>query len=202
MRTISATGDRNGFGAFSVAFMNRIIAGTRLNVTTDEMCAALQGAGFARDVLELTPEPCVRAESPGRRVGEIKVKLKDLQATAAIVLLLMSGSTQQTLAQAAAAPSAPAQQTNPTAPVAQTPTGADQSNLPSVPEPKLTEPLYLRPTAKDYAAPWVTAKSIQPLQAHGLRGSETRQHAASGYAGAGWKDLSQPLRCGFAGSGE
>jgi outer membrane protein len=78
------------------------------------------------------------------------VRLRDLQATAAIVLLLMSGSTQPALAQAAAAPSAPAQQTNPTAPAPQAPTGADQSNLPPVPQPKLTEPLYLRDTSRDY----------------------------------------------------
>lgn len=91
------------------------------------------------------------AEFRARRVGEYKVRLKDLQATAAIVLLLMSGGTQPALAQGPGTPSAPAQQqTNPTAPAVQTPTGADQSNLPQVPQPKLTEPLYLRDTAKDY----------------------------------------------------
>ena len=80
------------------------------------------------------------------------MRLKDLQATAAIVLLLISGSTQPALAQAGGAPSgAPQQtQTSATAPAPQPPTGADQSNLPSVPAPKLTEPLYLRDTGVDY----------------------------------------------------
>jgi outer membrane protein len=59
---------------------------------------------------------------------------------AAIALLLMSVSIQ---------PGA-AQQTNPTAPATQPVTGADQNNLPTTPAPKLTEPLYLRDTAKDY----------------------------------------------------
>jgi len=53
-----------------------------------------------------------------------------MQAVAAIGLLLMSGNTQP----------APAQ----------TATGAAQSNLPVNPAPKLTEPLYLRDTGKDY----------------------------------------------------
>jgi outer membrane protein len=57
-----------------------------------------------------------------------------MQATAAIALLLMSGMTQPGLAQAAA----------------QTTTGAGQSTLPTTPAPKLTEPLYLRDTGKDY----------------------------------------------------
>ncbi len=78
------------------------------------------------------------------------MRLKDLQATAAIVLLLISGSTQPALGQASGAPSGAPQQTSATAPVAQPPTGADQSNLPSVPAPKLTEPLYLRDTGVDY----------------------------------------------------
>lgn len=73
-----------------------------------------------------------------------------MQATAAIVLLLMSGNTQPTLGQAAAAPSGVAQQSDPMAPAALPATGADQSNLPPTPAPKLTEPLYLRDTAKDY----------------------------------------------------
>ena len=69
-----------------------------------------------------------------------------MQATAAIVLLLMSGSTQPALAQAA---SGTTQQTSPTQPATQPPTGADQ-NLPPTPAPKLTEPLYLRDTGTDY----------------------------------------------------
>jgi outer membrane protein TolC len=67
-----------------------------------------------------------------------------------IVLLLMSGSTQPALAQAGVAPTGTAQQSNPTAPVTQPPTGSDQNSLPPTPAPKLTEPLYLRDTGKDY----------------------------------------------------
>jgi outer membrane protein TolC len=92
-----------------------------------------------------------RAELPEEQELERnKVRLKDLQATAAIVLLLISGSTQPALAQAATAPSGTQLQTSATQPTPQAPTGADQSNLPQVPAPKLTEPLYLRDTGKDY----------------------------------------------------
>ena len=66
----------------------------------------------------------------------MRVRLRDLQATAAIALLLMSGMTQPALAQAAAAPAPQADQTT------------DQNALP--PAPKVTEPLYLRDTGKDY----------------------------------------------------
>ena len=69
-----------------------------------------------------------------------KVKLRDLQAMAAIALLLMSVSTQPVLAQGATG----AQQTTTSA---QPASGAD---LPATPEPKLTEPLFLRDTATDY----------------------------------------------------
>jgi outer membrane protein TolC len=53
-----------------------------------------------------------------------------MQAVVAIGLVLMSGSTQPLLAQTAAA--------------------AGQNDLPANPAPKLTEPLYLRDTGKDY----------------------------------------------------
>jgi outer membrane protein len=95
--------------------------------------------------------PRHRAEIPEEKELERnKVRLKDLQATAAIVLLLISGSTQPALGQAGGAPSGAPQQTSATAPAPQAPTGADQSNLPSVPAPKLTEPLFLRDTGVDY----------------------------------------------------
>jgi outer membrane protein TolC len=73
-----------------------------------------------------------------------KVRIKDMQATAAIALLLMSVDMQPALAQAGAAG---AQQTSS---LATQPAAADagQGNLP--PAPKLTEPLYLRDTVKDY----------------------------------------------------
>ncbi len=98
-----------------------------------------------------------------------------MQASAAIALLLLSGTIQPVIAQTAPAPppdsstgspaggqngtptgtqlgnpTAPGQQADPTRSAAP-PSGADQSNLPPTPEPKPTEPLYLRPTGKDYS---------------------------------------------------
>ncbi len=69
-----------------------------------------------------------------------------MQAAASIGLLLMSISTQSGLAQ---------QQTNPAAPAAQTVPNdlTGQAGLPQAPEPKLTEPLFLRDTAHDYTKP-------------------------------------------------
>ncbi len=69
-----------------------------------------------------------------------------MQAAASIGLLLMSVNTQLGLAQ----------QTNPTAPatpqtVVNDTTG--QRGLPQAPQPKLTEPLFLRSTNHDYAQP-------------------------------------------------
>jgi outer membrane protein TolC len=68
-----------------------------------------------------------------------------MQATAAIVLLLMSVDMQPALAQTGGVPSGTSQQAGATQPAA---AGADQGTLP--PAPKLTEPLYLRDTGKDY----------------------------------------------------
>jgi outer membrane protein len=65
-----------------------------------------------------------------------------MQGMAAIALLVMSGIAQPVMAQAG-------QQTSPTQPATQPAMGTDQ-NLPATPEPKLTEPLFLRDTAKDY----------------------------------------------------
>jgi outer membrane protein len=92
----------------------------------------------------------------------MNVTLKDMQATAAIALLLMGTVKQPVFAQAgtAAPPVTPPTQeqrvstpasgpTDPTRPAAQGATGADQ-NLPANPEPKPTEPLYLRDSGKDY----------------------------------------------------
>jgi outer membrane protein TolC len=92
------------------------------------------------------------------------VRLRDLQAMAAIALLAMSGSLRMAGAQVAA--TTPAAQATPVVatPVAQTAAGQSSSaattavgNLPAAPaasnEPpavKLTEPLYLRDTGKDY----------------------------------------------------
>jgi len=73
------------------------------------------------------------------------VRLNILQATAAITLtafslIAITGGTHPAMAQIA-----PAQAT--AAPVA---TQTVQTSLPSTPEPKLTEPLYLRDTGRDY----------------------------------------------------
>lgn len=76
------------------------------------------------------------------------MRLRNLQAAASIGLLLLSVATQEGLAQQQLA-----QQTNPTTPA---PAGAvsDSANpLPQEPQPKLTEPLYLRDTGKDYTKP-------------------------------------------------
>jgi outer membrane protein len=88
-----------------------------------------------------------------------------MQATAAIVLLLMGGVVQPALGQQPStqgqqqtpAPptgtAVPGQQTSPTQPTTQAPTGQDQSNVPPTPQPKFTEPLYLRDTSRDYTHP-------------------------------------------------
>jgi len=68
------------------------------------------------------------------------VRLRDLQATAAIALLVMSGNVQMAGAQTATATPVATSGNLPAAPAA--------SN--QAPEVKLTEPLYLRDTGKDY----------------------------------------------------
>src|ERR1700730_8869945 len=71
-----------------------------------------------------------------------------MQAAASIGLLLMSVTTQSGLAQQQTAPPpAPAVQQT----VANSATG--QPGLPPAPEPKLTDPLYLRDTGRDYTKP-------------------------------------------------
>ncbi len=86
------------------------------------------------------------AENKKIRAGERIVRLRDLQAAASIALLLMSVSTQPGWAQQTNGPAPAAAQT-----VAN---GSNsQAGLPQAPEPKLTEPLYLRDTAVDYSKP-------------------------------------------------
>jgi outer membrane protein len=86
------------------------------------------------------------------------VRLRDLQAAASIALLLMGVSTQPIQAQ----------QTNPTAPTPPQPVANDttgQPGLPQAPQPKLTEPLYLRDTGVDYTKPHGWFKNpIAPYQ--------------------------------------
>src|SRR5579862_8975626 len=71
-----------------------------------------------------------------------------MQAAASIVLLLMSVSTQPVLAQQAAQ--------NPTAPAPAQQTVTDTTGtpgLPQAPQPKATEPLFLRDQSTDYTKP-------------------------------------------------
>lgn len=83
-----------------------------------------------------------------------------MQAAASIGLLLMSMSTQplmaqQTNVQPQTNPQ-PQTQTNPTTPAPQQPVVTDTTGtpgLPQAPQPKPTEPLYLRDTAVDYTKP-------------------------------------------------
>jgi outer membrane protein len=87
--------------------------------------------------------------------GERNVRLRDLQATAAVCLVLASGVT--------ATPGFAQQQTAPTQtvsnPTAPAPAAAIQNDttgntaLPQAPAPKPTQPLYLRDTGKDYGRP-------------------------------------------------
>ena len=81
--------------------------------------------------------------------------IREMQAGASIALLLLSMTSQQVVAQAPTSPQTGVQtQVSPTAPTPQTngvqndTTG--QPGLPQAPDPKLTEPLYLRDTGKDY----------------------------------------------------
>ena len=69
------------------------------------------------------------------------MRLKDLQATAVALLVVVSGNMQPALA---------AQQSSAIQPAATAPTGADQNSLPQMPAPKPVGPLYLRDTSVDY----------------------------------------------------
>jgi outer membrane protein len=78
------------------------------------------------------------------------VKLRHLQASVCVVLLLMS-TAQQGIAQQVVLAT---QQGSPTAPAAPQQVQNDTTGnpgLPQAPTPKLTEPLFLRPTLKDYS---------------------------------------------------
>ncbi len=79
----------------------------------------------------------------------ISVRLKDLQATAAIALLVMSGNMQMAGAQVAQTTTA-MQSSSSAAPSAGNLPAAPAGNQPTEVTPKLTEPLYLRDTGRDY----------------------------------------------------
>jgi len=77
-----------------------------------------------------------------------------MQGAASIALLLMSLCTQPSLGQQA--PTNPTTPTNPTAPAAPQPVVNDTTGtagLPQAPDPKLTEPLFMRPTSHDFTKP-------------------------------------------------
>jgi outer membrane protein len=94
----------------------------------------------------------------GRGNRGVNVRLNDMKAAAAVSLVLLSSMGQTMQAQQAGtpaqtAPSSTQTQTNPTAPAAPQAVQTDttgQPGLPQAPDPKLTEPLFLRDTAKDY----------------------------------------------------
>lgn len=77
-----------------------------------------------------------------------------MQAAASIALLLMSVSTQPIVAQQTNPSPEPQTQVNPTVPATQQP-AVTRTTAPMLqaPEPKLTEPLYLRNTSIDYTKP-------------------------------------------------
>jgi outer membrane protein TolC len=77
-----------------------------------------------------------------------------LQAAASICLVLMSSGWQKGFAQQAQAPTQTV--SNPTAPAAPATVQNDTTGnpaLPQAPQPKLTEPLFLRDTLRDYTKP-------------------------------------------------
>jgi outer membrane protein len=81
---------------------------------------------------------------------KMSMKLKDLQATAAIALLLVNGNMQMAGAQVAQTASV-AQSSSSATPAAGTLLPAPSGNSqPVEAAPKLTEPLYLRDTGRDY----------------------------------------------------
>jgi outer membrane protein TolC len=80
----------------------------------------------------------------------MSMKLKDLQATAAIALLLVNGNLQMAGAQVAQTTSA-AQSSSSAVPAAgNLPPAPAGNSQPAEAAPKLTEPLYLRDTGRDY----------------------------------------------------
>ncbi len=84
------------------------------------------------------------------------MRLNDLKAGASIALVLLGTMSQQVEAQQATQQSpqqAPQQAPNPTQPAAPQPIQNDTTGtpgLPQAPQPTLTQPLFLRDTAKDY----------------------------------------------------
>src|ERR1700712_5372713 len=100
--------------------------------------------------------------NPGRNLVLVSklekpiVKLKQMQAAACAVLVLMSGTQQGMAQQPAVVPAqqqTPQTQVSPTAAAPAQPVQNDTTGnpaLPQAPQPKPTEPLYLRGTPIDY----------------------------------------------------
>jgi outer membrane protein len=96
--------------------------------------------------------------------GDLNVRLRELQVTAAVCLTLASLVSQPVAAQQqppataspVTAPEGTQTVTNPTAPAAPAPIQNDTTHnpaLPQAPAPKLTDPLFLRDTPHDYSQP-------------------------------------------------
>ena len=106
----------------------------------------------------------------------MNVRLRDLQA-AACVALMLSSAVAQTPASAEGQNSAPPQQQTP----AQTQTVQNDTTgtpgLPQAPAPKMTEPVDLRPTERDYTRPHPffpnPIRTFQPMNYPGPRLSNT-----------------------------
>ncbi len=96
------------------------------------------------------------------------MRSRDLQAAACVALMLSSMNAQTGFAQQSAAPQqpAPVSATQQAPPTGTTGSGNDttgQTGLPQAPEPKPTEPLYLRDTGKDYTIPKKPFQFSNPL---------------------------------------
>jgi outer membrane protein TolC len=80
----------------------------------------------------------------------MSMKLKDLQATAAIALLLMNGNLQMVGAQVAQTASTAQSSSSATPTAGNLPPAPSENSQTAEAAPKLTEPLYLRDTGRDY----------------------------------------------------
>ena len=100
------------------------------------MRATPRSAGIAREFIGFDGGDCPgfgqRSKQDKKSRESTNVRIKDMQATAAIALLLMSVNIQPALAQAGVAPSGAAPQSSSSS--AQPAAGMTQSNLPPAPK--------------------------------------------------------------------
>jgi hypothetical protein len=110
-----------------------------------------------------------------------------LRAMAALMLALTT-----------AMPSGFAQQAAATAP------DKAASELPAAPVPAQTEPLNLRQSARDFSVPSgrLLGNPINKYRPTTISKSSFANSVRLDRSGQGWKDLSEPLGCAGAGSGE